>query len=170
MRGLSGVLVTVLGVRPAKKRSVGCFAVFGIRSVDRCVDSREFWLPSWAVARQRSVLSGVLRFSVSAFSRKMRGLSGVLVTVLGSRPTKKHSVGCFALFGIRSVDRCVDSRVFRLPSWTFARQRSVLSGVLRFSVSVQSTDQQSVRTRTTQTSKGCLKNEAALACLCCVHL
>jgi hypothetical protein len=67
-------------------------------------------------------------------------LSGVPDTVLGVRPTDGRVVGCFAVFGVRSVDRCVDSRVFELPSWAFARQMSVLSGFLWFSVSVQSTD------------------------------
>ena len=141
---LTVVRVTVLGGRPTKKHSVGCFALFGIRLIDRCVDSRVFWLPSWAFAQQRSVLSGVLRFSVSVqstdawtlgssgyrpgqspgkeafcrvfcafrypFSRQMRGLSGVPVTVLDVRPAKKRSVGCFALFGIRSVDRSAVSK------------------------------------------------------------
>ncbi|PTQ85904.1 hypothetical protein C8U37_1027 [Trichococcus patagoniensis] len=174
LRALSGVRVTVLGVRPTKVRSLWFFAVFGIRSVERCGRSRVFWIPSWADARQMRVLSGFLRFSVFvhsrdasalgcsgyrpgltpdksaiclvfcafrySFSRELRPLSGVRDTVLGVRPTDVLFVWSFAVFGIRSVESCGISRVYGIPSWADARQMRVLSGVLRFSVSVQSRD------------------------------
>ncbi len=131
-------------------------------------------IPSWAGARQKSVLSGVLWSPVSvqltdqhslgcsgycpgltpdrgtfcllffgfrySFSRQMSVLSGVPNTVLGVRPTEERSVWYFVVFGFHSVDRLVFSRVFRIPSWAFARQRSVLSGVFRFSVIIQLTN------------------------------
>ncbi|PTQ85918.1 hypothetical protein C8U37_10221 [Trichococcus patagoniensis] len=75
-----------------------------------------------------------------SFCRQMHALSGVQVTVLGGCPTDGCFIWCFAVFGIRSVDSCGRSRVFRLPSWADARQMGVLSGVLRFSVFIQSTD------------------------------
>ena len=137
---LTVVRVTVLGGRPTKKHSVGCFALFGIRLIDRCVDSRVFWLPSWAFAQQRSVLSGVLRFSVSVQSTDAwtLGSSGYRP---GQSPGKEAFCRVFCGFRYpRSAERCVVSRGFWLPSWAVARQRSILSGVLRFSVSVQSTD------------------------------
>ena len=84
---------------------------------------------------------GILRLS---FSRQTDFLSGDSDTVLGVRPTDRFFVWFFAAFGIRSVDRSAFCLVFGLPSWAFARQIGVLSGVLRFSVFVQSTDQHSV--------------------------
>ena len=171
---LSGDPGTVLSVRPTDRRSVWCFAVFGIRSVDRSAFCLVFGLLSWAFARQKSVLSGFLRFSVSvqstdwhflgcsgypprrspdrwafclvfgilrlSFSRQIGILSGVPDTVLGVRPTDRRSVWCFAVFGIRSVDRSAFSRVFRIPSWAFARQKSVLSAVRHSSPFVLPTD------------------------------
>ena len=62
---LSGVQVTILGVRPTDARSLWCFAVFGIRSVDSCV---------------RCLVFGAFRYS---FSRELQALSGVRVTFLG---------------------------------------------------------------------------------------
>ena len=82
------------------------------------------------------------RFS---FSRQISVLSGIPNTVLGVRPTEERFVGCFVVFGIRLVDRWACSRVFRIPSWAFARQKSIPSGIARFSVSVQSTERHSLR-------------------------
>ena len=110
MRGLSGVLVTVLGSRPAKKRSVGCFAVFGIR-----VQPKDAWSLGGSGYRpgqspDKEAFCRVFCAFRYPFNRQMRGLSGVPVTVLDVRPAKKRSVGCFALFGIRSVDRSAVSK------------------------------------------------------------
>ena len=69
---------------------------------------------------------GILRL---AFSRQIDILSGVPDTVLGVRPTKERSVGCSAFSAFRSVDRSAFSRLFRIPSWAFARQIGFLSGV-----------------------------------------
>ena len=78
------------------------------------------------------------------FSRQIGVLSGVPDTILGGRPTDGLFVWCLTFFAFRSVDRCGRSRVFRVPSWADARQKSALSGILRFSVSVQSTDWRSL--------------------------
>ena len=170
----SGVPDTLLGVRPTDGLFVWCSAFFALRSVDRSTFSRVFRIPSWAFARQKSVLSGVrhsspcvqstdwlslgcsgyrpgrspdrwafcLMFGILrlSFSRHIGILSGIPDTVLGVRPTKERSVGCSTFFAFRSVDRSTFSRVFRMPSWAFARQMGFLSGVLRFSPFVQSTD------------------------------
>ncbi|PTQ85906.1 hypothetical protein C8U37_1029 [Trichococcus patagoniensis] len=75
-----------------------------------------------------------------SFSRELRPLSGVRDTVLGVRPTDVLFVWSFAVFGIRSVESCGHSRVFRLPSLADARQKRNLSVFLWFSVFVQSRD------------------------------
>ena len=79
-----------------------------------------------------------------SFSRQIDILSAVPYTVLGVRPTDRHSVWCFAVFGILSVDRLAFCLVFGLLSWTFARQISVLSAVRHSSLFVQSTDRLSL--------------------------
>ena len=84
---------------------------------------------------------GILRL---AFSLHIGILSGIPDTVLGIRPTKECFVWCSAFFALRSVDRSTFSRVFRIPSWAFARQKSVLSGVRHSSPFVQSTDRLSL--------------------------
>ena len=60
-------------------------------------------------------------------------------TFLGWRPTEERFVWCFMLFGIQTVDRLTSSRVTESPSWADARQKGDLSGVVRFSVIIQST-------------------------------
>ena len=94
---------------------VWCFVVSGIQSVDRLTESRVSESSSWAVARQRSELSGVSRFPVSDQSTDW--LSGIWVTVLGWRPTEERSVWCFAVFGIRSVERRTISHSKRPSFW-----------------------------------------------------
>lgn len=78
---------------------------------------------------------------VPSFVALQMELSVVKEPVLGERPTEDQDVGCSAFFGIRSADRCVISRQFGKPFWANARQRSNLSVVLRFSVSVQPTEE-----------------------------
>ena len=48
------------------------------------------------------------------------------------------------IFGNHSVDRSACSRVFWTPPWANARQKSGLSGILWFSVFVQSTDERTL--------------------------
>ena len=78
------------------------------------------------------------------FSRQMSVLSGIPDTVLGVRPTEERSVWYFVVFGFHSVDRLVFSRVFRIPSWAYARLKSLLSGILQFPVFIQSTNRHSL--------------------------
>jgi len=138
MSVLSGIPDTVLGVRPTEERSVWYFVVFGFHSVDRLVFSRVFRIPSWANARQKSIPSGVTRFSVFVQSTDERTLR-CFGYPLDVRPTEERPVWYFVVSGIRSVDKSAFSRVSGIPSWAFARQRNVLSGVFRFSVIIQLT-------------------------------
>ena len=100
---------------------VGHSADFILRSVD---DSSFRWL------------FGILRAS---FSRQIGILSGVPDTILGLRPTKGRIVRFFVIFGVRSPDRCGNSRVYGVPSWAFARQCCHTSAIRLTSFFVQST-------------------------------
>ena len=100
---------------------VGHSADFILRSVD---DSSFRWL------------FGILRAS---FSRQIGILSGVPDTILGLRPTKGRIVRFFVIFGVRSPDRCGNSRVYGVPSWAFARQCCHSSAIRLTSFFVQST-------------------------------
>ena len=108
--------------QPTDPRCIGCYGYRPGRTPDRGAFCLVF---------------GGFRYS---FYRQIRAVSGVLDTVLGGRPTEERSVWCLVVFGIRSVDRCALHWVLRVPSWADARQRSVLSGVWRFSVFVLPTD------------------------------
>ena len=59
-------------------------------------------------------------------------------TVLCQHPTEGRSVGCLEVTGICLVDSLADSRVTESPSWAGARHGDELSGVLCFSVIIQS--------------------------------
>jgi hypothetical protein len=112
---LSGVLVTVLGGRPTKN------ILSGVLRFSVSVQPKGAWTLGCSSYRpgrspDKEAFSRVFCGFRYSFCRQMHELSGVLVTVLGGRPTKKRSVGCFAVFGIRSVDRCMSSRGFWLPS------------------------------------------------------
>ena len=80
-------------------------------------------------------------------SRQLHEVSGIWDTVLSWRPTEGRPVWCFVLFGIRLVDSLSDSRVTESPSWADARQKSNLSGVLSFSVSIQSANTRAIDKR-----------------------
>ena len=85
-------------------------------------------------------LSGVLRFPLSNQSTDRLTL-GYLSHRPGLSPDRKTI--CRVFRGFRyPISRQTDSRVSESPSWADARQKSDLSGVLRFSVSDQSKDEQ----------------------------
>ena len=54
-------------------------------------------------------------------SRQLSELSGIRDSVLGERPTEERFVGCFAVFGIRSVDIRALSRLFGIHSLCISR-------------------------------------------------
>ena len=87
MSGLSGIRDTVLGWRPTEKHFVWFFVFFGTRLVDRRAYSRVSGTPSWAGARQKSILSSFFGFR-HPFSRQKSVLSDVLDTLMenGSCP------------------------------------------------------------------------------------
>ncbi len=123
---LSGVLWSPVSVQLTDQHSLGCSGYCPGRSPDRRAFCRVFC---------------GFRYP---FSRQMGVLSGVSDTVLGVRPTEEHPVGYCAVFGICSVDRTAFSQVSGIPSWADARQRSLLSGISWFPVSIQSTDERTL--------------------------
>ena len=92
-----------------------------------------------------------------AFARQCCHSSAIRLTSFFVQPMTPAFVGCSAFFTPHSVDRLGFSLAFRILSWAYARQKgelsgfcdfrcpftrqiSILSGVMCFSVSVQSTD------------------------------
>ena len=91
-----------------------------------------------------------------AFARQCCHSSAIRLTSFFVQPMTPAFVGCSAFFTPHSVDRLGFSLAFRILSWAYARQKgellgfcdfrcpftrqiSILSGVMCFSVSVQST-------------------------------
>ena len=104
MRAASGVTGTVLGGRPTAEPFVWCLVVFGSRSTDRFALYPVFRIPSWADARQRSVLSGVWWFSVFVL------------------PTDPRCIRCYGYRPGRTPDITVLRRLFGNLHSLFSRR------------------------------------------------
>ena len=76
----------------------------------------------------------------TSFSRHIMRVSALRYSSLVVQSTHHVGVGCSALSVMHSADRLACSLVSESPSWADARQKSNLSGVVRFSVTIQSTD------------------------------